>query len=408
MTIVNKIAILIAWPRELDMYRHIIDSLRGKIVIIVDDFEYSQKQRENASGITIELLIANDIKYELLSDVYARKQYKVLLSTGASYKENMSLDGLIKLLYARTVGLALQKTKISKFLVKIFGRGFTGGGANFNHIVRENIERTIGVNNVFLPMGMDLSLSHFPLKRWEKQFDVFFCHGPFDMSRLKEKFNDKEFYNIGYPRYNGLPSTVDAKKIIEEEFGIVDCNKPLILWIPTDIKLSEESGLNIVLWANIIKKYCNNFNVIVRPHPKTIVTNPEIKDILIRNDFIVDLEHDRKLGVLYQAADLVLADYGGSVLSSIYLERPLLLLNLPVDSNYVRSQIRAKTLDVLVRDKLPSIAVEDKKSFQKFILQVTGMEYQNIVKQVRIKYFGLREDSLNMKEISMYLSEKLD
>ena len=188
---INKIAIIIAWPRELDMYGQIISALENEIVLIVDDQKYSQKQRAGSSRNIIKILNEKKLKFELLSEVYKYKKYKVLLSTGASYKEIVSFKNIMQLTYSRTLGVFLQKTKISLLLKKIFGRGFSAGGMNYHYYTNCNIERELGVVNVCLPMGMDLSLKSYPVERWGKYFaNIFFIvykNGKFSKVNFKIK-----------------------------------------------------------------------------------------------------------------------------------------------------------------------------------------------------------------------------
>jgi hypothetical protein len=405
---INKIAIIIAWPRELDMYGQIISALENEMVLIVDDQKYSQKQRFGSSRNIIKILNEKNLKFELLSEVYKYKKYKVLLSTGASFKEILSFKNIMQLIYSRTLGVFLQKTKISLLLKKIFGREFSAGGMNYHYYTSYNIERELGVVNVCIPMGMDLSLKSYPVERWREVFDIFFCHGIYDERVIKAKFKDKVFVNIGYPRYNELQSHDSSKKLINEEFSISDNKDKLILWIPTDIKLKEESLSNILLWAPIVSKFKNHYNIIVRPHPKTIITNPEIVDVLLEFGFHVDLQENRKLGHLYQAADLVLADYGGSVLSAIYLKRPLLLLDLPVENSYRIGQIRGQSLDQIARKDLISISYEEKEKISDFKEQALSDNNMKSIKEKKYEYFGNEKDNRSIEQVAAFLKNKLD
>ena len=51
MKIINKVAILISWPRELDMFLEFAKSIKGYIIVI-DDLVYTQNERfENGKKI---------------------------------------------------------------------------------------------------------------------------------------------------------------------------------------------------------------------------------------------------------------------------------------------------------------------------------------------------------------------
>ena len=74
-----------------------------------------------------------------------------------------------------------------------------------------------------------------------------------------------------------------------------------------------------------------------------------------KKSFFVDSIGSRKIGNLYEAADLILADYGGPVFSAVYMEKPLLLLNLNKDSRYLSAKLKTKSLDTFFRNQFMSI-----------------------------------------------------
>ena len=75
METINKVAVLISWPRELDMFSIIINNIDNNLfVIIVDDFIYKEREREGNAVKIIELL--GGLPYVLLSDVVNRIRYK--------------------------------------------------------------------------------------------------------------------------------------------------------------------------------------------------------------------------------------------------------------------------------------------------------------------------------------------
>ena len=66
----------------------------------------------------------------------------------------------------------------------------------------------------------------------------------------------------------------------------------------------------------------------------------------------------------YTGIDLVLCDYGGSVLSSIYLKKPLILLNLPKEYSFINRLIRNEALDYKIRDKVVSLNLDQVDDFK--------------------------------------------
>ena len=56
MKIIKKIAVLISWPRELDMFSTFIENTVDDVVIVVDDFDYDEGERFEKGKSIIELL----------------------------------------------------------------------------------------------------------------------------------------------------------------------------------------------------------------------------------------------------------------------------------------------------------------------------------------------------------------
>ena len=55
----------------------------------------------------------------------------------------------------------------------------------------------------------------------------------------------------------------------------------------------------------------------------------DLKKTILNEGLYLDGLTDRKLIELYSSADLILLDYGASVMTSIYLEKNMALLELP-------------------------------------------------------------------------------
>jgi len=104
MKVINKIAILISWPRELDMFSVFTENILGDVIIIVDDLTYytQDEKRDNAKYI-IELL-DNRADYVLLSEVLRKEKYSVLLSTAQTLQEKITFHSYLKYLYSISIG----------------------------------------------------------------------------------------------------------------------------------------------------------------------------------------------------------------------------------------------------------------------------------------------------------------
>jgi hypothetical protein len=253
---------------------------------------------------------------------------------------------------------------------------------------RYQVEKKIGIKVIKYPIGLDLSKVMYPQRRWKDVFDVYLCHSHVDQDLITNRFPNAKCIKIGYPRYGNTPSVVHSKKIIYNEVDSIDPSKPLLLWMPTSVNCQGESIDNIKIWSPIIEKLLDKYNVLIRPHPKSVTTNPRLASDLIRLGFIVDLKKDRDLGILYQSADLVLADYGGSVLSAVYMKKKLILLNIHGNSKYLHWRKKRMYIDDDIRE---SVDTFDVKNGISLIEQIDiNIQDNNKLKQNKLKeqYFG--------------------
>jgi hypothetical protein len=398
MEIVNKPAILISWPRELDMFSAFIDNVLGDAIIVVDDFIYIENEKfENGKNI-IEI-IDGKVEYVLLSDVIGKFKYRILFSTGSqTYQKKVTLGSYFKYLYAIYIGSLIERFGLSNFFLEIINRPLTGGGKGADKFGKFPIERLIGEKVVKYPKGLDINKSKYPENQWKDIFDIYLCHSNIDQNLITDKFYKAKCIKIGYPRYDNVPSINEAKKNIYNEIRSIDSTKPLILWMPTFIKINGKIIDNIEAWIPIIEKLLDKYNVLISVHPKLAVMNPAIVTYLTELGFLVDATKGRNLGTLYQSADLVLADYGGPVLSTIYMKKKLILLNSP-NTEYANWRKERMYVDDDVRNDVYSFDINDSMTF---IEQInTSIEDNDILKRdiLKAQYFGKDCNYEELKEI---------
>lgn len=406
---VNKICILINWVREIDMYKNLIKKLpKKKLIIIVNDLNDEEIERKNNTREIIIGIKKEKLNYKRYSKIYLKEKYKVLLSTGESGAKKISIISILRFIYSRSIGVILEKTKLSLVLLKFFGRPFVAGGSSSKLSKKYYPEKNLGDFVVKFPWSMDLNLREFPEKEWKDNFDIFFTHGIYDSKLINKKFKNKETLIIGYPRYNSLKSKKILIRKYQKKFKL-NKNKKVIFWIPTHINSPNEIGTNITNWINNFKKLLKDYDVIVRPHTKTINYLPSIIPELKRKGFQVDDKSDRKIGELFKLSDLVFADYGGSVFSSIYLEKPTILLNLPDDSKYLENKKKITTFDLLVRKKILSLKSNDK--LEKILITCkNSLKKKELLKKSLIKnsYFGSKEKINSLEKISKFLLKRIN
>ena len=180
----------------------------------------------------------------------------------------------------------------------------------------------VGERQIRYMYGADLS-DAWSLQPWNEIYDLFLCHGVNDERIISQRFRGKTFI-MGYPRYDDFFRPDLDTSAVREEFGLRDGRKTL-LWMPT----LGGTGSSIPVFAQALARLSGSYNVIVRPHPLSFVQEREFVAQLERLDFRIDRNATRNMNELYKVADLVLADYGGTPFSAIFLGKNLVFLDVP-------------------------------------------------------------------------------
>jgi hypothetical protein len=405
---INKVAFLISWPREIDFYQKLITKMNNHYELIIDDFSYTAKERKGNTHNIKSLLKKEQINYTTLTNVLNKKKYRVIVSTGLSYKEKINLKSLLIFIYARTIGSFFELSKLSNIIEKLFKKRFSAGGKNREIFYEMPVERKLGEVSFHFPRGLDISMNSHPHPRWNDQYDYFLTHGKIDKKLIEKKFNKSKCISIGYPRYDFNIEKNDSLKFLKNDLKITNQNLPIIFWAPTFIKFSSESILNIEPWIESVSKLSNKYNILLRPHPKTIITeNSFINDLIMNYDFIIDINTNRRMYDLYNACDLVLADYGGSVFSSIYLKKKMLLLNIPSNSFFLQYLVNQKKLELEVRNDFQSIDLQNSDKLEQLIHDIIHKNNESELNDSKQKYFGTNKIDDSNKSVSEIILDTL-
>jgi len=153
---------------------------------------------------------------------------------------------------------------------------------------------------------------------WNKVYDYILCYGPYYTDLFKKKFKEIKTYEVGYPRFDSFFGEPINKIEALKKLGL-DPNKKTITYLPTHGKLSSFEK-----FKSLILPLGKNYNVIIKPHP-WLKIDP---NILEKNDGVRLIDRNYNNITCFQLADFVFADYGGSVLGSIYADKNLLLLDV--------------------------------------------------------------------------------
>ncbi len=408
----NKIGILINWPREFDMYDKLIEEMPSAYFeIIVNDIKGFDKERIGNSHDIEKILKLKRIKnYVFFSEIIKKKKFKILLSTGEACTHRLTVYSVLKWTYAQIIGRFLDFTKLSSILKKLVGRPFNAEGKFSVPFIRWFPERKISEISIKYPQGMDLNYI-YPVEIWKKHFDIFFTHGSADSKMISKKFPSKKIFNIGYPRYinflNSRTNQIKPKELINEE--LLDEKKETILWLPSHIKEKNFYGQNILSWIPKFDEVKKKYNLIIRPHPKTLKTIGHIEKSLKEEKLIIDLKFDRKIGELINYSNLILCDYGGPIYSSIYLEKNVLLLNYLEDAKFVKDKIESFSFDIEVRKFLTYCDLNiDNKELINLIDEEIQLKKTTKVKKIKNFYFGDDKKMNSITETYKYLLNQLN
>ena len=410
MKIINKICILINWSREIDMYETTISSLpKDKIEIVVNNIEGAEKERKGNSHQIEKILKDRNINYKYFSEIFKKEKYKVVISTGYASSTKVTILSFLKFIYGQSIGRFFDFLGISNLLTKLFHRPFNAGGKfSKMSLYAWYPEKIIGEKSIRYPAGTDLKLRYYPMPSLEKNFDIFFTHSLFEVNLIKKKFSNKTYKVLGYPRYENLKSYSQIKTEILNEFNL-DKKKKIIYWTPTHIYFPGETLSNFLPWIEIISKLNDKYNIIVRPHPKSLNANKNILKILSKKNFFIDTKPDRKLGELFKVSDLALCDYGETIFSAIYLEKPVILLNTNKYTEFVKQQINNLSLDITLRKEIMNLNLEDANNEIKiFFSKASDIEYVNLIKKLKNNYFGDKKNYSTTEEIRNFILHLLN
>tara|TARA_Y100000389_G_C17447620_1_gene512586 strand:+ start:281 stop:1507 length:1227 start_codon:yes stop_codon:yes gene_type:complete len=383
----KKIGLILTYGREINMYNWFYNQNDYVIDIILNDLPTSIAQKKSAKSETTKALKKNNINYSLASDLLRRKKkYDLIFSPGSLTVERFSFFYFALYIYANTFGKLAKYLGFEKIKIPFFKIGITGKSFLVHKKKLMNIENRLGKKNIFLPSGLDCSLKSFPLERWQSIFDYFLCHSKIDQNLIKKKFRNSKTIIIGHPRFQKYNSNKKARDRLLSEFNINPKSK-IVVWLPTDIKIKEEFMQNITLWSKKISDNFRDWAIILRPHPKTWDKKILLNKNLNKFNFLIDNKKEQDFEMLIKGSDLVLADYGDTVLSSIYLKKPTVILNLPKSYAYRRGLENSKSLDIIARKNIINIDLDNFKILKKINTKKSFSKISHCVTIASKKFF---------------------
>lgn len=355
---INKICFFLNWVREVDMFRNIYKNFEKKnLFFLINDLNKKNKnQKEENKKITI-LLKEKNLHYDFLSNVLNKKKFKILISTADLPITKINFFSILKFVYGKTIGLTFQLTKTNILLKKLFNREFVAHGKNASIYEDYFVEKDIAKTAIKFPNGLDRNIKHFPNSKWEKIFDVFLTSSIIEEQLVKKKFKSKITLQIGYPRFSQNINNFN-KEVLKKEFSIKN-EKKTIFCCPNERIIFEQKENSIFKYIQVLKLLDKKFNLILRPHPKLQYTKPKYFEIFKKSGLKLDVNMSRSIQDIFLISDIVLVDYGSSVLEALYLKKKILVYEWPYEKNFNVIFDKANCLDFIFREKMSTCKIKE-------------------------------------------------
>ena len=227
--------------------------------------------------------------------------------------------------------------------------------------------------------------NEFTLGKINSVSNVFFCQGRRNIEILKKYFHKHEniYVEGGYARLQNLKVDKRYKKK----------KNPKIFYIPTH-------GFNSSMkyfYTEIIN-LSNYFDVYAKFHPDTYNDEKE-KEILDKfiNSKIKIIEENLDPESWLTLSDILISDFGGSTFLGLYLNKPMVLLDPPEETNHLeflrQNKRHLEPSEILLRKHFTTLKYKKKENLnQKFIEQ--EIRAFSITKQKKLKdlfFFNKKE-----------------
>lgn len=356
----RKIGFFVSDKRHFDYFKNVFDAMYKSEVpfdMIINDTrnEANASISDEYNRSMLEIAQQMGFPFRLLSEVVLQPMKYPYVVTTYSFKYTIRTE--VPKVPERIIRFIVKAIiKLSALIrLQTIQRRIYDLLSDYEKQFRVSPERSIAEKVILFPKGLDLKMNKYPDPAIISEVDEYFCHGHIDADLIRLK-TGKMATIIGYPRYDTLNS--HREKLINDltqEFQL-DRSKKLISWIPTYVPREGNPDFNIDNWLPFIQPLLDDYEIIVRPHPKRIERNAnELLDRFKKLGFHIDILAERDMNQLYAASDFIFCDYGGVVFSSIYTDSNLLMLN---HANHEEEHDLQKHLLVYqVREKLLNINI---------------------------------------------------
>ncbi|MDR0362651.1 MAG: CDP-glycerol glycerophosphotransferase family protein [Planctomycetota bacterium] len=191
-----------------------------------------------------------------------------------------------------------------------------------NHLGGLPLKRRRALGERQINMVYSLGDLEWVFGEWNRHFDAALCYGPYQQRIFDELFPYVKTAGVGYPRLDAVFENAPTRGEMAERLGL-DPARRIVVWLPT---LGDVCSIDA--YCDSVSALTDTYSVIVKPHPAT----PSEQVARLKSAAFHRLvEGSVNNAHLIDLADFVIADYGGSMFASIYLDANVLLLNMPND-----------------------------------------------------------------------------
>ena len=234
-----------------------------------------------------------------------------------------------------------------------------------------------------------------------KKFDYILCCGKEQKKAYTQLDIKAEVLDLGNPRL-----LWSSSYCIEEDpiYKQLDKNKKTILWIPSHGRKS----CSLVNYLSIFSELQKDFNVVVSFPPGLYEDFCFLRWKLEKHIKIVI--NNRDSASLMNLADFIFCDYGGSLLTSIYFEKNVCLLNAKKENiSIVERNFGKNSPEMILRKDIVSFNPTDTcKNFLNVLKDNTIWETQEKLRQdIKKNYFSESSEN-SIRKISTFLLGLID
>ena len=155
--------------------------------------------------------------------------------------------------------------------------------------------------------------------------------------------------------------------------------------------MSMQNENAIYKYLKFLKNLQLDFNLILRPHPKLQLVKPKYFEILRNSGIKLDLDPKRRIEDLIRLSDLVIVDYGSSVLEGIYLNKRIAFYEWAHEKDFEILYDKENCLDYIIRKKFDFKFldhIDDKRTNLTIKNIISNKKYLDGIKILQTKLFG--------------------